>query len=477
MQDIVFKRAPTAKVGSTSEIGQVIVTKRPRLDVTKMIGISTTAMANLQRLIAPESRRFTVRQFAKRPQLPAPSLSPIYKLPSVPKLPKIDSGPLRKQLATPLGKFTLIQGVALAILIAVVGAMTVHANRQPASSISQAESAVVGYRKFLPSVVYNAAVTVPGIKLADVSTPLAQEIWATPWNIGTLATSGLSFRSVSAFWGSVDIDSVTVKPKADWTTWDTYVAKQPSPHPAYYLTVSGDPNLTLVMLSDPAKRAQHIKNLLTLVQQHGFNGIDIDYEGLGRENRDQFSLFASELDAQFHSAHKLVALTVEARLNNDVPMDWHLLAGSADELRIMAYDYHGRATGTPGPIAPIGWLQEILQYAQQNVAPDKLIVGIGDYGYDWQQSSDGSWSGIGLSADQAMGLAKKNGQPIVRQTGIDPRGYDVGSVPEFTYTETSGSKHDVWFEDANSLLAKETLVSQYHPAGIILWTVGLKEPS
>ena len=474
MQDIVFKRSlpvtPSVIPQSEPIIPEVIATKQ----ADRVLRLAASAAANFQRLAAPETRRFVVRQAARHPQLPSPSVRPHYQLPSLPKLPRLSSGPLREQLGTPLGKLTLIQGAALAVLVVFVGS-TVQGKRVSIAPAAQA-NASGGYRQYLP-VAANVTTVAATTKLADAATPLALAVWATPWNINTLSGSGKSFRSVSAFWGTVASDGVSIQPKADWTAWDTYVGQQPSGHPTYYLTVSGDPNLTSVMLADPVKRQQHVKNLLTIAQQHGFDGIDIDYEALGRENRDPFSVFIEDLTSQFHSAHKQVAVTVEARIGSDVPMDWYKLGRTADEVRVMAYDYHGRTTGTPGPIAPIGWLQEILQYAQSNVAHDKLIMGIGDYGYDWQQGTDGSWSGAGLTRDQAAALARKYNQPVVRQTGIDPRGYDIGSIPEFAYTDGEGNKHDVWFEDAQSLQAKETLVSQYHPAGVIFWTIGLTGPS
>ena len=475
MQDIVYKRSSPHI--SPPESDTVLIAPTPVVvqRIEQVLSLATGMVARLQRLAAPESRRFTIKQAARNPQLPVSRPAP--QLPSLPKLLKLNTGPLTQQLRTPLGKFTVIQGVALAALIVIVGTASAQKNHQTALSSTQA-SPTTTYRQYLPTGGSNLAVVAAGVtQLADVKSSLAQEVWATPWNITSLPASGKNFRSVSAFWGTVGSDSVSIQSKAAWTGWDTYVASQPTGHPTYYLTVSGNPNLTSVMLTDPVKRSQHITNLLTAVQQHGFDGIDIDYEGLGRENREIFTTFSQALTAQFHAAHKQVAITVEARLNNDVPMDWYKLGQSADELRVMAYDYHGQTTDVPGPIAPIGWLQQIMQYAQSNVSPNKLVIGLGDYGYDWQAGSNGAWNGAGITRDQAMALASSYHQTIVHQTGIDPRGYDVGSVPEFTYTDSNGHQHDVWYEDADSLQAKETLVSQYHPAGIIFWTVGLTQPS
>jgi spore germination protein len=161
-----------------------------------------------------------------------------------------------------------------------------------------------------------------------------------------------------------------------------------------------------------------------------------------------------------------------------VPMDWHALGGIADEVRIMAYDYHSKETNFPGPITPIGWLKEIMDYAQANIDPAKLVIALGNYGYDWIRSDDGtSWQGTGISFDRANAIAKEKNIPVVHLTGIDDRGYDIDSTPTFTYKDDANKEHSVWFEDSASLQSKLNLVSQYKNKGVIFWSVGLGDPA
>jgi hypothetical protein len=304
--------------------------------------------------------------------------------------------------------------------------------------------------------------------------------WVTPWNTTAVQQTQAKYASFSAFWLTVADDGVHMVPKSSLDAWHSLMQTIPKGDRPTFLTVSGDPDLVYAGIYTEELRRTHIASLLEWVTLNGFDGIDINYEGLGNENRQLFSDFITELTASFHLANKQVAVTVEARLNNQVPMDWPLLSRVADEVRVMVYDYHGRTTATPGPIAALGWLKEVLDYIDQETVSEKVVVGLGNYGYDWiEQVVDGQalYQGSGISFEQALAVAGERGVAIVRATGIDERGYDRGAIPTFTYKDDTGRSHSVWFEDNYSLQAKSTLVAQYPVRGVIFWSVGLGDPT
>ena len=65
---------------------------------------------------------------------------------------------------------------------------------------------------------------------------------------------------------------------------------------------SDTPNIYAV-LSNPALRANHIQSIVQAVQQNGFDGVDIDYEGKTAETRDGYSAFLTELSAALYKAN------------------------------------------------------------------------------------------------------------------------------------------------------------------------------
>lgn len=380
-----------------------------------------------------------------------------------------------RSMRTPVGKLAIIQALAIAGLFVYVSSQKPSADATHLKTTS-GQSAVS--QKYLPAISqYTDPKAFNELLLAKKEDSLPVHTWLTPWNIQTLKDQKDTYASVSAFWLTVSSDGIHLHEKSDWKSWQEYAALPKKNSQKNYLTVSGDPNYTYLALSNPQTQEEHIGELLRIVQEQKFDGIDINYEGLGAENRNLYSEFIRNLTTVFHANNKLVAVTVEARLNNQVPMDWGSLGQIADEMRLMVYDYHSKNTGSPGPISPIGWLKEVMDYAQSTITNGNIVVGLGNYGYDWTKTIDTeggtSWKGNGISFDQAMSLASEKNIPIVRATGIDERGYDIGSIPNFNYKDESDVEHSVWFEDNQSLQMKINLIKQYKTKGVIFWSVGL----
>ncbi len=377
-------------------------------------------------------------------------------------------------LKTPLGKMAAAHTLAILALFGYV------AQTNPGQGLFEprdAAEAVQGaaLRMYLPNPS-----SVPSPQAFDehlASVPrqrLPLNTWATPWNLSDIAQHTGEYATISAFWLTVNEDGTTFTPKADWSLWEEFRRQNYREGQRYYLTVTGNPNFVVKALENPSLADAHIANLLALVQQYNFDGIDLDYEALGGENRDAYTAFVRRLAQSFHARNKSLSLTLEARLANRVPMDWQNLGEIADQVRIMAYDYHSKTTAFPGPIAPLGWVQEILQYASANIEARKLSVALPNYGYAWKQVDDGSWEGQGISFDYAKTLSEKYKAPIIRATGIDDRGYDIGSIPMLVYKDENNVQYSVWFEDNASIQEKINLVNQYNVSGgIFFWSVGL----
>lgn len=383
----------------------------------------------------------------------------------------------REELKKPGRKTSLIHTVALGALFALVLNGTPWIRKETSSTSASATSETAAPRRYLPSIPTNPKLEPLNASAAIVDSGKQINLygWVTPWNIG--AGSSDLYSAASAFWLTVGGDGVTMIPKADWTQWDQY--KLSHALNQTYLTVSGDPNIVYNILTDTNLQSRHIAALLDVVRTHNFDGIDIDYEGLGTPNRDLFTGFVRNLTTIFHQSGKKVAVTLESRIANQVPMDWRAVGALSDEVRIMAYDYHSHETPTPGPIAPLAWVAEIVAYAADHIDPSKIVIGLGNYGYDWTAPSvEGDiWKGVGISYDQAINLSSTNAVPVIHQTGIDDRGYDIGTIPNFAYTDTQGQQHQVWFEDAASLQEKINAVAGYQIKGVMFWSVGAGDPA
>ena len=222
------------------------------------------------------------------------------------------------------------------------------------------------------------------------------------------------------------------------------------------------------IIHDPARRAQHIEDILALIRDNDFDGIDIDYESLYPEDRDDFSLFIEELSEALHAEGKLLSIAVHAKTDDagawsgPAAQDWARLGAAVDAFKIMTYDYHSGGSEA-GPIAPLDWVDDVLIYAATVVPPEKTFMGVPFYGYDWSGSI-----GKSLNWRQAVKLAEQNEAEIAR----DPSSAEAW----FTYSD---GKQAVYFNDAATMAARLDIIRSNHPgiAGIAIWPLGGEDPA
>jgi spore germination protein YaaH len=214
-----------------------------------------------------------------------------------------------------------------------------------------------------------------------------------------------------------------------------------------------------------------VRALVSLVEAHGYDGIEIDYESLKTVDRAAFTAFMTELSRALHARGRILAGAFHAKVAEPGDdwgpgaQDWDALGRVVDSFRIMTYDYHWDG-GPAGPLAPLPWFKAVLAFAVAHVPKDKILMGIPTYGYDWTGSRTGKAASV--DARDATGIARKKGGRIDR----DP----VSNEPHFTYLENT-DEHVVWYEDADCLPQKLEAVRAAGVAGIAIWLLGSEEPA
>ncbi|MGA2824660.1 MAG: glycosyl hydrolase family 18 protein [Streptosporangiaceae bacterium] len=222
------------------------------------------------------------------------------------------------------------------------------------------------------------------------------------------------------------------------------------------------------ILHNPALMSRHIAAIVSLADRENYAGIDIDYEGLHAGDRQAFSMFITRLAAALHAHGKILSVAVFAKTSDagyggqNFAQDYAAIGRAADQVRLMAYDYHWN-TSAPGPIAPIGWVRSVISYARTQIPAARLVLGIPLYGYDW-------------AGDRATNLTMQQAGQLAAQYGATVQ-YDTASQsPWFRYTDSSGRSHEVWFENPRSLAAKFALARQMGLGGMFLWMYGDEAP-
>jgi cellulose synthase/poly-beta-1,6-N-acetylglucosamine synthase-like glycosyltransferase/spore germination protein YaaH/peptidoglycan/xylan/chitin deacetylase (PgdA/CDA1 family) len=214
------------------------------------------------------------------------------------------------------------------------------------------------------------------------------------------------------------------------------------------------------LLNSPAGRAAFIQRLYNEAKTNGYTGFNIDFESIKPEDQDNVTAFMTELYNKFHANGLEVTQDVPA---DDEAFDYGALSKVTDRMIVMLYDEHYQ-TGKPGPIASDSWFEHSLE--QLDIPPEKLIVSLGNYGYDWIENSNqpadtmtfGDIMDMGAASQLKIQWDETSGNPYVRY--ID--GHD---------------KHIVWFLDAVSLYNELKTSMDQGAKGVALWRLGSEDPS
>ncbi|MCL6561192.1 MAG: LysM peptidoglycan-binding domain-containing protein, partial [Firmicutes bacterium] len=230
-------------------------------------------------------------------------------------------------------------------------------------------------------------------------------------------------------------------------------------------------DLVTEMLSSPESRKRCIEHIAWLIRFYGFDGVNMDFEGIRVSDRDKLSLFYQELGDHLRAKGYIFTVAVPAKSGDDwaniwaAPYDYPAIGRAADLVVLMMYNEHGWPGSGPGPVSSIGFNHAVLQYAVKRIPTHKIIVSEPVFGFDFNlQTGKNAY----LSHEQAM--------QQVNSFGAAPLFDLYGQTPFFSYT-AENQPHEVWYEDAESLKRKLDLIKQYDIAGMALWRLGLEDPA
>ena len=154
------------------------------------------------------------------------------------------------------------------------------------------------------------------------------------------------------------------------------------------------------VFSDRERREAFVADIVQLVEDNGFDGIDIDFESKLAETKDHYSAFLRELYRAM--GNKWVYCTIESRTpltsrydtipaNIEYANDYKEINKYCDRVQIMAYDQgtidlklSRAAAGPYAPVADSRWAEKVIRDAAKTISKKKIVLGIPTYGYEWQ---------------------------------------------------------------------------------------------
>lgn len=228
-----------------------------------------------------------------------------------------------------------------------------------------------------------------------------------------------------------------------------------------------DIELTDRFLSSPDNRAKSISKVKDSMLTNGIDGINVDFENMKLENREEFVIFIRDLKTSLSASGKLVSVDV-TRENPDPnwsgSYDRAGLGKAADYVIMMGYDEYYEGRGEAGSVSSLPWVEEGLRLLLKDVPAHKVILGVPFYTREWTVPAG---AGKAMSKDVFM----KDTDLWISGRGLTKK-WDSAARQNYVEFTDSAGRHRLWVEDRTSMAARWSLVKKNSLAGIAGWAIG-----
>lgn len=240
--------------------------------------------------------------------------------------------------------------------------------------------------------------------------------------------------------------------------------------------------------ASPANRARFVANLVRVMDELGYDGLDVDWEPIQAADREPLLALLRDL----RTARPGILLTIPVgwvNVNFRTEVDaWYVqLAALVDQMNLMTYDmagnwggwqsWHHAALYDEAGNRPSSVSSSIQAYLDVGVPAPKLGIGIGFYGSCWRGVAEPR-----LALDGRPGVSQGNSDNSMSYTNIvtqymapGARKWDAAArVPYLSFAAPAGPQSCTFvsYEDEESIAAKGAYVREKGLGGTILWTIG-----
>src|SRR3989338_8261397 len=278
--------------------------------------------------------------------------------------------------------------------------------------------------------------------------------------------------SVSLAWYNLDSDnkisldsSVSNETEADTIAF----AKQNGKKVVFGISDHGEAEKADDILNDEENQKDQIANIISIIDEKGYDGMIVDYEDMQNEQEEDFTRYMRRLSEEIHSKGKTLGISIPVETKGKVSHGINIVDVSkvVDSMHMNVYEQHGEDT-VQGPIASIEWTNTIIKNAiDQGVEPNKVTLGTAHSGHDWVIKPEEEFF-KDMATDETLEL--------LQRTNAELQWDEVKQANFFTYKNDEDREHMVWLEDARSFQRKIDLAKSYELLGIFLWYLGGEDP-
>ena len=229
---------------------------------------------------------------------------------------------------------------------------------------------------------------------------------------------------------------------------------------------SGD--IAHAVIADEEVKTKLIQNVMEYLDRRNYFGLNIDFEYVREEDRTLYTQFLLDFAAALRRVGYSLSVALAPKISQEqsgllyTAHDYGAVGSIADKVIIMTYEW-GYTYGEPMAVAPIDKVRQVLDYAVMEMPPEKILMGMANYGYSWTLPYKKGTAARPLSLSEIPQTAYSQ--------YADIRFDDTAQSPFFRYYDSAGTEHIAWFEDPRSIEAKLKLVSEYGLGGVSCWNI------
>ncbi len=221
------------------------------------------------------------------------------------------------------------------------------------------------------------------------------------------------------------------------------------------------------VLTNMAVRSTLIENVINTAKAKGYVGVDVDFEYIYPDDRDNYNAFLQELANRLREQNLTLSTAIAPKISATQvgtlyeAHDYAFHGSVVDYLIIMTYEW-GYMYGPPMAVAPYSEVRKVISYAVTEIESSKILMGMPNYSYDWTLPYTQGRPAEILSINKAVTRASDTGSEIQYNKNSE--------APFYEYTQ-NGAEHIVWFENALSTAARLNIVNDFNLGGVSYWTV------
>lgn len=252
-----------------------------------------------------------------------------------------------------------------------------------------------------------------------------------------------------------------------------------------YMMIFASENGELINdLMSKDKRNNLINSIYTELVKSDFKGVNLDIEGLGNSNDEEslnqvkrtFNSFVKELKEVLGTNYELI-LTLPPNNSIYKGYDYKQLGVLADQVIIMAYDYHDR--DTPSSNAPIEKVYNGIVDIIDEIDSNKIVLGINLSALRYQKDEVIKEQ---TDLDSILDNNQENwslSSPFLNSVYslIEDKNLDIFWHPvyetAYVYFKENGKDNVIFMESKESLIRKMEIAKKLDLKGIALWRLGI----